>query len=110
MSTPTPTQPIVLGGWATIGPSQSNEVQDFQITFPSPSPFGTATPFVVATAFQDPFYKTFKIPDTFAVTIVDVEKTGFIVNIVRVDTSSGGWAQNLRLIYVAVEDVAQEGK
>ncbi len=99
----TPTQPIVLGGVGVIGSSPTS-VQDFQISFPSPSPFGTATPFVVATAFQDPFYEPSNLSDTFAVTITDVEPTGFMINVVRVDVP-GGWGQNLQVIWVAVEDV-----
>jgi hypothetical protein len=88
-----------LSGTAIVGPSQTQELQDIEIDFPTPTPF-QSSPVVVATALQDPTYTPTSLTDTFAVTVTKVQPAGFLVNVVRVDAATG-WDQKLLVAYIA---------
>jgi H-type lectin domain len=72
-----------------------------KITVTFPQPFATVPVVVANTQQTDPSYPPGSIPDTFAVSITGVSKTGFTANIYRVDTTTPGWGQKLSLGYAA---------
>ncbi|HEY0016534.1 MAG TPA: hypothetical protein VGC13_09460 [Longimicrobium sp.] len=87
--------------------SSSNNFVTINIPFDPPLQL---IPFVTANAVLDPAWPN--IPDTFAVSVFNVSKTGFSVNIYRVDNlinvikggDPEGWAQNLQLGWIAYAD------
>ena len=84
---------------ATVSVGNSPTVlKKITVTFPQPF---AAVPVVVANTLQtDPAYPAGSIPDTYAVSITGVSKTGFTANIHRVDAAHG-WGQKLSLGYAA---------
>jgi len=89
--------PTQQSGRARVGPFGEPVLQDFAVNFSSQF---LETPFVVATAVQDPAIQRGSRPDTFAVTITAVTKGGFTSNIARVDARAG-WEQDLELSWHA---------
>lgn len=83
----------MLSGTATIGASGSNEKQ---ITVNFASAFGAA-PQVLVTARGQNFN------DVFAITTRGISASAVTIRVRRVDTSSGGWAQNLQVDWMAME-------
>lgn len=84
-------------GRARVGPFDEPVRQGFVVNF---SRQFAETPFVVATAVQDPAIQTGSLPDTFAVTVTSVSNAGFTVNVARVDARTG-WGQDLELSWQA---------
>lgn len=101
---------------ATIGPNLAqtfpngnvgvNQVVRATINFPRA--FNVA-PFVTANTLQDPAFPDAR--DTFAVSILNIDRNSFTVNIRRVDVNESSttitppsftWAQNLQLSWIAV--------
>jgi hypothetical protein len=83
----------MLSGTATIGASGSIEKQ---ITVNFASAFGAA-PRVLVTARGQNFN------DVFAITTRGISASAVTIRVRRVDTSSGGWAQNLQVDWMAME-------
>ena len=84
-----------LAGQAIAG-SSTNYQTNFPIAFPKSF---VSAPKVVATAASDPAWN---VGDTFVTSVRSVTTTGFVVNIVRVD-STAGWSQALRVNWIAWE-------
>lgn len=79
--------------------SSTTQVKQISVTFPEP--FETPPEVVVRAVQNDPKYPPGSILDTFALTITGISKTGFTVNICRVDSGAKSWGQQLALEYTA---------
>lgn len=84
-------------GVAVVGSSTTNP-KKVTVTFAQPF---ASVPVVVANTLQDPGFTAGGINDTFAVSITSATTAKFTANIFRVDSTVGGWGQNLRLGYAA---------
>jgi hypothetical protein len=82
----------IVEGTTVLGPGTNT--MSYAVTFPKAF---ASSPKVIATPRNDP---SFNVPDTFCVTIRSISTTGFVLNVHRVD-SAGGWAQQLRLDWIA---------
>lgn len=83
----------MLSGTAAIGSSASNEKQ---ITVNFANAFN-AVPRVLVTVRGQNF------ADVFAVTTRSISNSSVTIRVKRVDTASGGWAQNLQVDWMAME-------
>lgn len=85
-----------LAGQTIVGSCPASQT-NFTITFPKT--FST-TPRVIATSNNDPNFSN--VSDTFTLGVRSISTTSFVVNVVRVDSTSG-WSQALRINWIAWE-------
>jgi len=78
--------------------SSTTALKRFTVNFPKP--FDSA-PILVANTLQGVEYAGTNIPDVFVVSVVKTTTTSAVIQLQRVDAPSG-WAQNLRLNWIAV--------
>jgi hypothetical protein len=82
----------MLAGHALCG-ANNGGIKEVRIDFPEPF---ADTPQAIVTPRSEGYYE-----DTFAITVKYIDRTHFKVNIMRLDSMKGGWAQNLRLDWIA---------
>jgi hypothetical protein len=89
---------LAQGGVAVVGPqTTATRTKRITVTFPTTFP---QVPVVVANALMEPGQN---FSDVFAVSMVSVSTTQFVVQVYRVDAGPG-WYQNLRLNWIAYTD------
>ena len=82
----------MVEGTAVLG--SGTNTMSYSVVFPTAF---TSTPKVIVSPRNDP---VFDVVDTFGASVRKVTLTNFVVNVHRID-STGGWAQQLRLDWIA---------
>jgi hypothetical protein len=93
----------LLGGHAYLG-SHTGGVKKVNIPFPQAFQY---KPFVLVTVRNE---DSIRYNDTFAVTVGYIDKTRFEVNIMRMDRDGDGWAQQVRLHWLAWETTSDSDR
>jgi len=91
---------LLQTGIAEVGTTTASLVKKFSVTFATPF---SNKPVVVVTPSHDRSSPS-GAPDTFAITIFSVTKTGFTANVVRIDGSGTHWGQALFANWIAVSN------
>ena len=86
----------MLGGHAYLG-SHGGGVKKVNVPFPQAFRY---KPFVIVTVRNE---DNIRYDDTFAVTVGYIDTTRFEVNVMRIDRGGAGWAQQVRLHWLAWE-------
>ena len=90
----------IQSGIAAVGNSPTN-LKRITVTFPVAF---SSPPIVTANTLQGTDFPG-EVSDTFAVSIKSVTNTNAVIQVFRVDRTTGvGWAQNLRLDWIAVSN------